>query len=90
VIERGSYVAYGPGHCVDCRGDGDRYAEVKKGTQLPLSGGLAFHLPFGTFYAPNLTPDRETGTGRYSDAELARMLRHGVRPDQERQRASAE
>lgn len=81
VIERGRYLAYGPGHCVDCHGDGDRYAEVKDGVQLPLSGGFTFHLPFGNFHVPNITPDRETGIGRYTDAELARILRHGVRPD---------
>ena len=81
VIERGKYLVYGPGHCADCHGDGDRYADVKKGVQLPLSGGLTFHLPFGEFHVPNITPDKETGIGRYSDAELARILRHGVRPD---------
>jgi mono/diheme cytochrome c family protein len=38
-------------------------------------------LPFGDFYSPNLTPDNDTGIGRRSDAELARVLRFGVRAD---------
>jgi len=33
------------------------------------------------FRAPNITPDAETGIGRYSDQDLARILRYGVRPD---------
>lgn len=47
----------------------------------PLSGGLEFHLPIGTIRAPNITPDPETGIGRYRDEELARALRHGVGAD---------
>jgi mono/diheme cytochrome c family protein len=48
-----------------------------------LSGGQEFRLPVGVFRAPNITPDRDTGIGRYSDEELARMLRFGVRPNGE-------
>jgi len=44
----------------------------------PLAGGLAFKLPFGTIYAPNITPDREFGIGAWSDAEFVRALRKGV------------
>lgn len=70
VIERGRYLVMGPAHCISCHGD----------AQGELSGGLAFHLPVGTVHAPNLTPDAETGIGRYRDDELARVLRHGVHP----------
>ena len=49
---------------------------------LALSGGYRFPIgPLGTLYSKNLTPDIETGIGRYSDPQIARMLRHGVRPD---------
>ena len=37
-------------------------------------------MPVGTSRAPNITPDVETGIGRYRDEELARVLRHGVHP----------
>lgn len=37
--------------------------------------------PFGTFYPANLTPDPETGLGKLSDAQVARVIRHGVAPD---------
>ncbi|MDL2407748.1 c-type cytochrome [Rhizobium calliandrae] len=41
-------------------------------------GGLAFKLPFGTMYSPNITPDPETGIGTWSDAEFVRAVRSGV------------
>jgi mono/diheme cytochrome c family protein len=43
-----------------------------------LAGGRALTTPFGTFYSPNITPDRETGIGGWTDAHA---LRQGVRPD---------
>jgi len=46
-----------------------------------LAGGDPIRSPYGTFHAPNITPDPETGIGRWSDADLARALREGVAPD---------
>jgi mono/diheme cytochrome c family protein len=81
VIERGRYLAFGPAHCVECHGAAERRAELAAGKEIPLSGGLEMKLPVGIFRPRNITPDAETGVGRYSDGQLARMLRHGVRPD---------
>lgn len=78
VIERGRYLVTGPGHCGDCHGAS---SGKEPGDDRSLSGGFAFQLPVGTFYAPNITPDTATGTGRYGDEDLARILRYGVRPD---------
>ena len=47
----------------------------------PLAGGRAIATPFGTFYSPNITPDPETGIGRWTDAEFLKALREGLRPD---------
>ena len=44
----------------------------------PFAGGRAFKLPFGTIYSTNITPDQETGIGRWSDAEFMRALRRGI------------
>ena len=44
----------------------------------PFAGGLAFKLPFGTIYAPNITPDIDTGIGSWNDAEFVRAVRSGV------------
>lgn len=84
LLARGRYLAYGPGHCVDCHGDPDalaREAGAGAASEIALSGGATFRLPVGTIYVPNITPDAETGIGRFSDRELGRVLRHGVRPD---------
>ncbi|HYO75833.1 MAG TPA: c-type cytochrome [Thermoanaerobaculia bacterium] len=81
VIERGAYIVYGAGHCVNCHTSEEEKEKVHAGERIPLAGGLEFRFPLGSFFTPNLTPDRETGIGRRSDAELARMLRHGVRAD---------
>jgi mono/diheme cytochrome c family protein len=44
----------------------------------PFVGGRAFKLPFGTIYSTNITPDQETGIGRWSDAEFVRALHRGI------------
>ena len=43
-----------------------------------LAGGRPFKTPFGTLYSPNITPDAETGIGRWSQAAFARAMREGV------------
>jgi mono/diheme cytochrome c family protein len=47
----------------------------------PFAGGLAIRTPFGTLYSPNITPDRKTGIGNFTDADFLRALRKGVMPD---------
>ena len=47
----------------------------------PYAGGFAFSLPFGTLYSTNITPDKETGIGDYTDAQFLAALRRGVRDD---------
>ena len=81
VIERGRYLAYGPAHCAYCHNTAENWARLDAGEHVPLIGGTEFELPFGTFRAPNLTPDEETGIGRATDGQLARMIRHNIRVD---------
>jgi mono/diheme cytochrome c family protein len=45
------------------------------------AGGRAIATPFGTFYGTNITPDRETGIGAWSDAEIIAAIRAGVARD---------
>lgn len=71
VRERGAYVA----RTADCEA-----CHTVPG-QAPFAGGLEFHLPTGTLYAPNITPDARTGIGRYSEAEFIRAVRQGIRRD---------
>jgi mono/diheme cytochrome c family protein len=68
---RGEYLTRAGG-CFSCH-------TVPGGTEL--AGGRALATPFGTFYTPNITPDRETGIGNWTDEQFLRALRQGVRPD---------
>ena len=45
-----------------------------------LGGGLAIPSPFGTFYAPNISPDPVDGIGRWTEAEFVRAVTQGISP----------
>jgi len=47
----------------------------------PFAGGKHIDTPFGAIYAPNLTPDRDTGIGAWTDADFTRAVRYGTAPD---------
>jgi mono/diheme cytochrome c family protein len=47
----------------------------------PFAGGKRIDTPFGGIYAPNLTPDRETGIRSWRDEDFLRALRQGIAPD---------
>jgi mono/diheme cytochrome c family protein len=46
----------------------------------PFAGGTVLETPFGKIAAPNITPDRNTGIGSWSEADFRRALREGVSP----------
>ena len=83
VIARGEYLVYGPAHCVECHASSfEEFQKVLTGQKVPLQGGTRFEAaPLGAIYSKNLTPDPETGIGRYTDGEIARMMRYNVRPN---------
>lgn len=78
VVARGRYIVRDVAPCAACHGDPARRPAYTEGADVPLSGGYAFDIPPGTFYARNLTPDGETGMGSVSDRAIARALRYGV------------
>lgn len=71
-VSRGEYIFHAAG-CLSCHTD-----EKNKGQ--PLAGGRPLKSPFGTFYAPNISPDPVHGIGRWSDADFSRALREGLSP----------
>ena len=81
TIERGRYLVYGPAACAYCHVPREQWTTLGEGTELPLTGNHIFRLPLGEFLSPNLTPDPATGIGRRTDAQIARILRLGVRAD---------
>jgi len=71
---RGEYLVTAGG-CLSChRGQASE-------DDMSLSGGLALETDFGTFYAPNITPDPETGIGGWSARDFLLALKHGRAPD---------
>jgi mono/diheme cytochrome c family protein len=47
----------------------------------PYAGGVAFKLPFGTIYSTNITADKDTGIGTWSDDDFVRALHAGIGKD---------
>ncbi|MDF7674571.1 cytochrome c [Acetobacteraceae bacterium ESL0709] len=71
AVEQGAYVAV-LSDCVACH--------TAKGGQ-PYAGGLPLETPIGTLYTTNITPDSETGIGKYSYEDFERAVRRGIRKD---------
>lgn len=72
LIEKGERLAVAA-DCQACHtqtGGGERFA-----------GGYSIATPVGVIYTTNITPDKETGIGRYSEAQFARAVREGIRAD---------
>jgi mono/diheme cytochrome c family protein len=71
IVARGEYLARAA-DCLVCHTapGGADYA-----------GGLAFPLPFGTLYSTNITADKDTGIGNYTDREFLNAVQQGVRKD---------
>jgi mono/diheme cytochrome c family protein len=78
-IERGSYLVNTIMACGNCHSPRDANDQIIK--DKALSGGRTFTTPAFVATAPNLTPDPETGLGRWSEAEIKRALVEGMRPD---------
>jgi mono/diheme cytochrome c family protein len=68
LVARGEYLARAA-DCTSCH--------TARGGR-PFAGGLAFHLPFGTIYSANITPDKDTGIGGWSDANFLNAIHKGV------------
>ena len=51
--------------------------------KFTLAGGRCLKTPFGTFYVPNISPDKETGIGGWSTAQFIKAMRQGISPQGE-------
>jgi len=78
-VQRGKYLV----RSVGCGGCHSRYTDdmhIVEGSQL--SGGLTFDLyPFGKYVTRNLTSDKETGLGNWTDQEIKRAFTQGISRD---------
>ncbi|QQN62951.1 c-type cytochrome [Bradyrhizobium diazoefficiens] len=75
AVERGRYLA----NAADCGS-----CHTVPGSDHPFSGGRPIETPFGVLVSPNITPDRETGIGAWSDEEFEAAVRNGRRRDGKR------
>jgi cytochrome c oxidase cbb3-type subunit 2 len=77
-VKRGKYIV--ESMCIGCHSQYTPDGVMKEGTQL--TGGLTFELyPYGKATTKNLTSDKETGLGNYTDDEIKRVLTIGIRKD---------
>lgn len=67
--------AFNAGGCASC------HATPGQQDRLALGGGLALGSPFGTFYAPNISPDADDGIGGWSEAEFVTAMVEGTAPN---------
>jgi mono/diheme cytochrome c family protein len=70
ILAKGKYLLTA-GDCVSCH--------TAPGGQ-PLAGGLKVDTPFGPLYSPNITPDKATGIGNYTDDQFYRTMHEGIGP----------
>ena len=86
-LKRGTYVAEHLAACTDCHTPFETAPGGSENMLHKKGSGQIFPLPGfpGTLVAPNITPDPETGVGKWTDDELARAIREGV--DREGQHA---
>jgi len=68
-------VIFNAGGCASC------HAVPNQPDRLKLGGGLAIPSPFGTFYAPNISPDPTDGIGKWREEEFVNAVMHGVSPE---------
>ncbi|CAG4893105.1 cytochrome c [Paraburkholderia gardini] len=71
LVQRGAYLAK-LGDCIACH-------SAPRGK--PFAGGLPMNTPMGRIYTTNITPDPDTGIGRYTGEDFARAMREGVAKD---------
>ncbi len=73
AVARGAYLAAAAG-CDQCHSD-------TKNGGAPYAGGRAMATEFGTIATPNITPDKATGIGGWSQADFVQAMRWGIAPD---------
>ena len=78
-VERGKYLMQTVVACGNCHTPRGPKGELL--ADKGLSGGMVFDAPPFRAVASNITPDPETGIGKWTDAQLAKAIREGVRPD---------
>src|SRR5262245_42349771 len=77
-LERGKYLMQGIVACGNCHTQNTPQGPMPG---MELAGGTKFEEGFGISYAANITPDPETGIGKWTDEQIIAAIRDGKRPD---------
>lgn len=80
ALERGRYLVTTVMACGNCHTPKDADGRPVPGKEL-AGGGISLDVPPFAGTAPNITPDRETGIGNWSDDEIKRAITQGLRPN---------
>ena len=78
LVKRGDYLVNGVLTCGNCHTPKGPTGDIM---EKAFSGGLEFDEPPFKVTAPNITPDKETGIGNWTDAQIKTLMRKGVRPN---------
>jgi cytochrome c553 len=73
ALARGEYLVHA-GACASC------HTDQREGSGW-LAGGRELKSPYGTFHVPNITPDPETGIGRWTEEDFVRAMTEGLTPE---------
>jgi mono/diheme cytochrome c family protein len=76
LVKRGDYLVNGILTCGNCHSPKGPTGDIM---EKAFSGGLSWDEPPFKVTAPNITPDKETGIGNYTDAELKEVMRKGIK-----------
>jgi mono/diheme cytochrome c family protein len=77
-LERGKYLMSSIVACGNCHTQNTPQGPMPG---MEFAGGTKFQEGFGISYASNITPDPETGIGKWTDAQIIAAIREGKRPD---------
>jgi len=78
-LERGTYLMQSIVACGNCHTPKDR--DGKPIADRELAGGHVINAPIFHSVSPNITPDKETGIGNWTDDQIVDAIRNGKRPD---------
>jgi len=78
LIKRGAYLVNGPAACSNCHGTRNPDMSIQAG--MEYAGGFHIVDPAFDVYTANITPDKDTGIGNWTDDQIIKAIREGVDP----------
>lgn len=76
LVKRGAYLVNGPAACANCHTPRNPDFSLKE--DMNLAGGFELVDPAFDVFSANITPDKETGIGDWTDAQIIKAIREGV------------